>query len=783
MVIDAKRVVSKSQLFTSEVLGDLAILVFGALTSIFLEVRPVVASPAFVGARVCGSCHQDELKRWTGSHHQLAMQPVNPRSVLGNFNRATFSNLGVTSTFFRRGAKFLVLTDGPDGRLHEYEIQYTFGVYPLQQYLISMPGGRLQALGIAWDSRLTAAGGQRWFFLYPDRKIRASDPLHWTGIDQTWNYMCADCHSTNVRKNYDQQKRSYSTTFAEIDVACESCHGPGSDHITWAQKRGGWKGLLASRGLTEAFEDRKGMVWTIDPATGNAGRNSPRTSENEIMLCARCHARRGQIHEDYVHGQPVGDDYRVALLDSDLYFPDGQIKEEVYEYGSFVQSRMFHEGVTCSDCHEPHGLALRAEGNRVCLQCHAGNRYDSPRHHFHKLGAAGSRCVECHMPTRTYMVIDARRDHSIRIPRPDLTLRLGTPNPCNQCHVDKSAQWASDSLQKWYGHPPEGFQHYAETFGAAGENAPGAERALGELALNSEQPAIARATAVSRLASYFPSPNEPAVRGAAIDRSALTRRAAAAALSNSDPQASASTLGSLLGDPVRSVRIETAEVLAPLDVRAADPGLATTLEHATQEYVAAQELNADRPESHLDLASLSAKRKDLKEAEAQLKDALSLDPTFVPAAVNLADLYRSLGREADGEATLRTALRDSSSDPALLYALGLSMARQGQHAKALDLLASAASGDPRNARYAYVYAVALNEAGQRSAAINTLERSIKSHPYERDSLTALVIYLDQTHDRRKAVPYARRLLQLEPDNQGLRRMLDEPIDSEKDSSK
>jgi len=243
LVIDAKRVVSKSQLFTSEVLGDLAILVFGALTSIFLEVRPVVASPAFVGARVCGSCHQDELKRWTGSHHQLAMQPVNPRSVLGNFNRATFSNLGVTSTFFRRGAKFLVLTDGPDGRLHEYEIQYTFGVYPLQQYLISMPGGRLQALGIAWDSRLTAAGGQRWFFLYPDRKIRASDPLHWTGIDQTWNYMCADCHSTNVRKNYDQQKRSYSTTFAEIDVACESCHGPGSDHITWAQKRGGWKGL------------------------------------------------------------------------------------------------------------------------------------------------------------------------------------------------------------------------------------------------------------------------------------------------------------------------------------------------------------------------------------------------------------------------------------------------------------------------------------------------------------------------------------------------------------
>jgi tetratricopeptide (TPR) repeat protein len=532
-----------------------------------------------------------------------------------------------------------------------------------------------------------------------------------------------------------------------------------------------------------ALEDRKGVAWTIDPATGNARRNSPRTSQSEIMLCARCHARRRQIHEDYVHGQPVGYDYRVALLDSDLSFPDGQIKEEVYEYGSFIQSRMFHKGLTCVDCHEPHGLALRAQGNHLCLQCHAANKYDSPHHHFHEPGAAGSRCVECHMPTRTYMVIDARRDHSIRIPRPDLTVQLGTPNACNQCHADKSAQWASDSLQKWYGHSPEGFQHYAETLRAAVENAPGSERALGELAGNTEQPAIARATAVSRLAGYSPLSTEPAVRGAAIDRSALTRRAAAAALSNSDPQGSTPALGPLLSDPVRSVRIETAEVLAALDAHATEPRLAAALEQATQEYVAAQELNADRPESHLNLALLFAKQKGALRAEAELKDTLSLDPTFVPAAVNLADLYRSLGQKAESETTLRATLQHSPSDPALLYALGLSMARQGQYAKALNLLATAASGDPRNARYAYVYAVALNDAGQRSAAIDTLERSIKSNPYDRDSLAALVIYLDQTHYRARALQYARRLLQLEPDNLGLRQMLDQPVESEKSPSK
>ena len=166
----------------------------------------------------------------------------------------------------------------------------------------------------------------------------------------------------------------------------------------------------------------------------------------------------------------MGDDYRVALLDEDHYFPDGQIKEEDYEYGSFIQSRMFHAGVTCSDCHEPHSSRLRAEGNGVCAQCHSAQKYDSPAHHFHKVGSAGARCVECHMPTRTYMVVDARRDHSIRIPRPDLSVKLGTPNACTNCHTDKSAQWASDSVNKWYGHTPEGFQQFAETLnaGAAG---------------------------------------------------------------------------------------------------------------------------------------------------------------------------------------------------------------------------------------------------------------------------------------------------------------------------
>jgi tetratricopeptide (TPR) repeat protein/cytochrome c1 len=734
--------------------------------------RPTMLSAKFVGAADCANCHEHENSRWRGSHHQLAMQPASDSTVLGDFNRASFHNADITSTFSRRGSKFMVRTDGPDGALHDYEIKYTFGVYPLQQYLIAMPGGRLQAFGIAWDSRPSERGGQRWFSLYPGQRITYRDSRHWTGIDQNWNYMCADCHSTNLRKNYDSRARTFATAYAEIDVACEACHGPGSNHVAWAKKEGDWKSF-ANDGLTIALDERRGVAWPIDPATGNARRSSSRQSEREIQMCARCHARRGQIHEDYVHGQPVGEDYRVALLDEDHYFPDGQIKEEDYEYGSFIQSRMFRAGVTCSDCHETHSSALRASCNNLCIQCHSAQKYDSPKHHFHKVGSAGAQCVECHMPTRTYMVVDPRRDHSIRIPRPDLSVKLGTPNACNNCHADKVAQWASDAVIKWYGRAPEGFQRFAQTLQSGSTGAPGAQQSLERLVADREQPAIARAAALSMLAVYAPPPTDSAIRAGVTDDSALVRRATARALSNTDPAASASTLAPLLSDPIRSVRIETAEVLAGLPAGDFSQNVTAAFARATDEYVSAQQLNADRPEAHLNLGLLYAKQNHFDKAEAELKTALSLDPSFAPAAVNLADLYRALNRDQEGEHVLRDAINRAPNDASLEHALGLLMVRTKRTATALDMLAAAARNEPANARYVYVYAVALNDAGQTKAAIQTLESSLKTHPYDRDSLSALVTFLEQSGDPGKALTYAKRLDELEPGNPEVHRMLEE----------
>jgi tetratricopeptide (TPR) repeat protein len=369
------------------------------------------------------------------------------------------------------------------------------------------------------------------------------------------------------------------------------------------------------------------------------------------------------------------------------------------------------------------------------------------------------------------MVVDARRDHSIRIPRPDLSAKLGTPNACTNCHTDKPAQWASDSMNKWYGHALDGFQGFAETLNAGSVNAPGAQQSLERLVADLEEPAIGRATALSMLATFVPSANDESVRVGVRDDWPLVRRASAHALSNTDPAASANALMPLLSDPVRSVRIEAAEVLAGVPANSLPADVGVAFKRAAEEYISAQQLNADRPEAHMNLGLLYVKENHLDKAEAELRTALSIDPSFAPGAVNLADLYRAQNRDDEGERVLKDSLSRSPDEPSLYEALGLLMVRQKRGARALERLGDAARGAPDNARYSYVYAIALNDAGKTRAAIETLESSIKAHPYDRDSLAALVNFLQQSGDIATALTYANRLDELEPNDPGIREML------------
>ena len=634
---------------------------------------------------------------------------------------------------------------------------------PLQQYLIELPGGRLQALGIAWDTRPKAQGGQRWFHLYPGQNIRAGDPLHWTGVNQNWNFMCAECHSTQLRKSFDAATGRFDTTWAEIDVACEACHGPGADHA--AKARAGKTYSSADSGLAVKLDERKGVAWTPVPATGNSQRSAPRTSSREIETCARCHSRAARISDDYVHGKPLEDTHRVATLEEGLYWNDGQIRDEVYEWGSFVQSKMHAKGVTCSDCHDPHSLALRQPGNALCAQCHLPGKFDTVAHTHHAAGTPGAACVACHMPATTYMQIDARRDHSLRIPRPDLSAKLGVPNACTACHSKKTPQWAADAIRQWTGRAPAGFQTFADALFEGTAGSPGARGALMTLADDPAQPAVVRASALERLGRILSPSSLPALTRALNDPNAMVRLAAVEGLANAEPALRVRYLRRMLKDPVRSVRIEAASALAgPTEapIPAADRDAFTK---ALDEYIAVETYNADRPEGRVALGNLYAIRGNEERAIAEFRKALEIDPTSAPARANLADLYRAHGAEAEAESVLREGIAKTPRAAALHYALGLTLVRQKRTADALKELAEAAKLAPENPRFSYVYAVALNSGGRTKDALQVLTTALKTHPYDRDVLFGLAHFSAAAGDRGAAVGYARQLTDLDPENE------------------
>jgi len=692
------------------------------------------------------------------------MQVADETSVLGNFANARFNYAGTTSTFSRRDGKFFVNTDGPDGKLADFEIKYAFGVHPLQQYLIEFPGGRKQALSIAWDSRSRAEGGQRWFHLYPGQNIRAGDPLHWTGVSQNWNFQCAECHSTNLRKQFDAKSETFKTTWSEINVSCEACHGPGSNHVAWAQKAGDWQAMDATKGLALALDERKGIVWTPVAETGKPRRSPPGGAAREIETCARCHGRASRISDDYVHGKPPLDTHRLALLDENLYWNDGQMRDEVYNWGSFVQSRMYAQGVTCSDCHDPHSLKLRAPGNAVCAQCHQPETYDDAKHTHHKEGTPGAACAACHMPATTYMVVDPRHDHSMRIPRPDVSAKIGSPNACNICHTRQTPQWAAGTIGKWTGKAPTSYQNFADALRAGSAAAPGARGALLTLIDDKAQPAIVRASAIQRLGHLLSPSTIDAVARSLNDPDSVVRLAAVEAIANAEPAVRQRYLPRMLDDPVRAVRSDAAHALAGSPEQGLPETRRASFSRALAEYEATQTYNADRPEGRMALGNLYAQRSDAGAAIPQYRKAIEMDPTFVPAYANLADLYRVRGADGDAVATLREGLARNPRAAVLHHALGLALVRQKQPAEGLKELRTAARLAPENARFAYVHAVALNDAGQAKEAMQVLASALKREPYDRDILSGLAHFTAQAGNREQALGYVRQLRELDPEN-------------------
>jgi predicted CXXCH cytochrome family protein len=731
---------------------------------------------AFVERKLCIDCHEEQYKLWVSSHHDLAMDVANEKTVLGDFNNSTFTQHGVKSTFYKKDGKFYIRTDGRDGKLHDYEITYVFGVDPLQQYMIEFPDGRIQLPDIGWDNHPEEKGGQRWVHLHPDDKITPKHIFHWTKRFLNWNYMCAECHTTNLQKNYDLETNTFNTTWTMIDVGCQACHGPGSNHILWARS------IEESDNKKYKFED---MGIEVNMKTDD--------SHKQIETCARCHARRNGLRKDYQYGKPLMDYYVPQVIIDPFYYPDGQILDEVYVYGSFVQSKKYYQGVRCTDCHNPHTARLHTYGNELCTSCHnspppeqyaylTNKDYNAPTHHFHKEDSKGAQCVECHMPETEYMVVDPRRDHKFQIPRPDLSVKLDIPNPCNGCHSDKTPQWAADKINEVHLSTKDKRKkevHDAAIFAEGQQGKPEAMAGLFRIITDREKPAIIRASALNILSRFSGKDAIEITALSLMDEDPLVRYEAVKGISSLIPKALGpedqekkySLLVPLLKDKILAVRSETARALTEVPAKLFDQADLKDFKKALDEYKQRQDSIADRPEAHLNLGIMYENMGDNELAEESYKTSIRLVNDFYPARFDLANLYNKRGQNIKAEQQFREIIELDPENGEAYYSLGLLLSELNRLDEAVDSLARAVALIPDRARMRYNYSLALRHFGRNEDALSEM---LKAHAIDQQDpgiVQAIAIFYIQNQDWVNALPYAEKLVQLVPDEPSPKKML------------
>lgn len=625
------------------------------------------AQSDYAGSASCRECHKDAYERWQTSHHGLAERTLSPALDRTAFDPPHAFKHGTQDSDARvaPNGRYEIVTMSLKGERQVFSPERVIGVDPLRQFLVTAPGGRHQVTEVAYDPR-----SNQWFNVYGEEDRQAGEWGHWTGRGMNWNMMCAFCHNTALEKNYRSDTDSYATTMVEMGVGCESCHGPMADHVAWQRPRP---------------QPAKG-----DPTVRRF------TKDQMLDTCGACHARRSELTGSFRVGDPFLDHYGLVIPDeTDIYYPDGQIRDEDYEYAAFLGSRMHFSGVRCGDCHDAHtSKNIIANKDDLCMKCHGAPiapapKIDAAKHSFHKTGTPGDHCVDCHMPQTVYMARHWRRDHGFTIPDPVLTKEHGIPNACNRCHQDKTVDWSIDAVQKWYGarmDRPTRARARIVAKARAGQS----EAVGGLINLTKEEPIpYWRAVATLMLRRWV---DETNVLSAILERShdtnAQVRAMAARALELVAGQTGNGVELALVGlqsDPVRAVRIEAAW------------GLRRTLATnslAGKDLLHYLEVNGDQPTGLMQKGVFLVDRGDNAAALPIFQRAVSWD----------------------------------RFSPPLRNALAVSLSTEGRQEEALQELQAACKLAPREAEYRFKLALALNELNRLSEATTALEETVKLDP-------------------------------------------------------
>ena len=666
-----------------------------------MEALTSAQAGGYLGDASCKACHEQAFSDWQGSHHDKAMQLVDETTVLGDFNNVEVSIDGVSYFFYKKETDFYVKTTELDGSVNDYKITYVFGLTPLQQYIVDFKDGKKQVLRVTWDTL-----DKKWFHQYAGDEIVITDWLHWSRGAQNWNTMCAECHSTNLKKNYFVEKDSFHTTYSSINVSCESCHGPGEKHISWAN----------------SDQTEKNMQVIL----GN-------DQQSQMNMCAPCHARRVKLSKDLTPGLKFEDQYLIQNISAEFYHLDGQILEEDYVYGSFLQSKMHAQGIKCGDCHNVHSNKLKFTGNTLCLQCHVKDTYDSPKHHFHLADTEASQCINCHMTGRYYMGNDFRRDHSFRIPRPDQSVSHDTPNACNECHADKSEEWAAEWVVNWYGN--ERKPHFSDFLLLSNQTTidPVDRKKLDGFINDLNYPAIARSTVISNL-SFSGEEQLKSLLAALSDSSAVVRYNALMQFRTMSPQDRIAIAQKHVIDSTKLVRIGSAQLVVGFEGDGWTESEKLNLFKAKEELEEMLFSNADFSTGRLQLGDYFMQNNDIVTAIKHYEIAIKMDSLLFPVYTNLATAY-SINQQTD---------------------------------RAMETLNTWMDKQPDAARPYYLRALLNFEIGNNEIAEEDLKMAIELDPEDSRSMYNLATYYYQTKQFQKAEFQIKKALVVEPQNQEIK---------------
>ncbi|MBN2577662.1 MAG: ammonia-forming cytochrome c nitrite reductase subunit c552 [Pirellulales bacterium] len=695
----------------------------------------------YTGSPGCRKCHEEFYRLWATSFHGLAMQPYSAAFAKEHLTASTGA-IQVGHSKYRPELTAdggWIVEQNADGE-KKFPIAHVMGGKNVYYFLTPLDRGRLQVLPLAYDVHQ-----KKWFDM-PASGVRhfadrADAPLDWRHSAYTFNTSCYSCHVSQLSRNYDPETKTYHTVWTEPGINCETCHGPGAEHVR----------VCESAPAGRAPADLKII-------------STKRLTVQQLNdSCAPCHAKMIALTATFRPGDRFFDHFDLVTLDDQDFYPDGRDLGENYTLATWRLSPCAQSGrLNCAYCHTSSGrYRFRENPNGACLPCHAEKIADVKTHSFHPADGPGNRCTDCHMPTTTFALM-RRTDHSMRPPMPAATTAFGSPNACNLCHADKDAAWADALVRQWrkrdYQAP---VLRWAGLIAAARKHDwSRLPEMLAELTRKDREEIVA-----ASLARLLKDCNDPkkllALLEAAKDPSPLVRAAAVEALGTVLDRESARALAAACGDEYRLVRIRAAAALSDFPAGAISGADRPAFQNALQEYLASLRARPDHWTSHYNLGNYYLAQGDAAAAAAAFESAIELEPQGLPPYLNASVAYARLGRNATVERMLEKAQAVAPDNPAVYVNLGMLRAEQRRLKEAEAAFRTALKHDPQSAVAAYNLSVLLGQE-HLDEALRWAETAYRASPTAKYGYN-LAFFQRRKGDAAAAIATLKGVLRKDPD--------------------